>query len=249
MTRLRALAFLVMAIALPLRVEADVSVFAAASLKNALEEIAAAWTERTGEKVTLTFAASSTIARQVDQGAPADIVLLANEAWMDWLDERERLRPETRHGLVGNRLVLIAAEPVSLTPAPGFPLAEALGEDRLAMALIDAVPVGIYGKAALTNLGVWPDVAPRIAQTDNARAALALVATAEAPFGIVYASDARAETRVTIAGEFPRESHPPIRYPAALNAESPDQALGFFAFLAGDAARVVFDRHGFETDD
>ncbi|WP_424972190.1 molybdate ABC transporter substrate-binding protein [Dinoroseobacter sp. S76] len=242
------LAALMLICATPLPAVADVTVFAAASLKNALEEIAADWSRETDETVTLTFAASSTIARQVDQGAPADVVFLANEAWMDWLEDRDRLRPGSRGVVTGNRLVLVASEPVSLAPAPGFPLADALGEDRLAMALVDAVPAGIYGKAALSTLGIWSEVAPLVAQTDNARTALALVATGEAPFGIVYASDAQADTRVRVAGAFPASSHPPIRYPAALNADTTVEAEAFLARLHSDAARQVFARHGFQPD-
>lgn len=236
--------------AAPVPAVADVSVFAAASLKNALEEIAADWSRETDERVTLTFAASSTIARQVDQGAPADVVFLANEAWMDWLEDRDRLRPGSRGVVTGNRLVLVASGPVSLEPVDGFPLAAALGQDRLAMALVDAVPAGIYGKAALTTLGIWSEVAPLVAQTDNARSALALVAAGEAPFGIVYASDAQADARVRIAGHFPEGSHPPIRYPAALNADTTAevQAEAFLARLHSDAAQQVFARHGFQPD-
>lgn len=245
MLRLLAFLALILVPVAPLRAAADVSVFAAASLKNALEEIAAEWTRTTGEDVTLTFAASSTIARQVDQGAPADIILLANDAWMRWLESRGRLRPGSQRVLTGNRLVLVAAEPVELIPAPEFDLATALDDGHLAMGLVDAVPVGIYGKAALTALGVWDKVAPRVAQTDNARSALALVSAGEAPFGIVYASDAWADPRVHVAGVFPEESHSPIRYPSALNGESGEGAEAFFDYLHGNTVRHVWVAHGF----
>lgn len=228
----------------------DVSVFAAASLKSALEEIAAGWEDQTGLETTLTFAASSTLARQVDQGAPADLVLLANTAWMDWLEGREVLRPESRVTLLGNTLVLISADPADpLPPEPGFPLAARLGENHLAMALVAAVPVGIYGKAALTALGVWDEVAPRVAQTDNARTTLALVASGEASLGIVYGSDALAEPRVHVLGNFDTETHPPIAYPAALTDTARPEATAFFAHLQSPQAATVFRTHGFLVDD
>ncbi|MDD9718067.1 molybdate ABC transporter substrate-binding protein [Dinoroseobacter sp. PD6] len=228
----------------------DVSVFAAASLKTALEEIAADWRDETGHAATLTFAASSTIARQVDQGAPADLVLLASADWMDWLAARDLLRAGSRVALLGNTLVLIGSQAAPpLDPAPGFPLAERLGDDFLAMALVSAVPVGIYGKAALTNLGVWDTVADHVAQTDNARTALALVASGEAPLGIVYASDAQAEPRVHVIGRFPAESHPTITYPAALTVEARPEAAAFLSFLQSPEAASVFRSHGFVVHD
>lgn len=230
---------------------ANVTVFAAASLKTALDQIAIEWREATAHSVTLVFAASSTIARQVDHGAPADVIVLASDAWMDWLLEREQVRPGSRFSLLGNTLVLIGSGPdvAPLEPKPGFPLAARLGSERLAMGLVDAVPVGMYGKAALSNLGVWPEVAPKVAQTDNARAALALVATGEAPFGIVYASDALAEPRVTVLGEFPPDSHPPIRYPLALGLSASADAPSFVAYLQGESAARIFRAQGFAVDE
>ena len=230
---------------------ANVTVFAAASLKTALDQIAIEWREVSAQSITLVFAASSTIARQVDHGAPADVIVLASDAWMDWLQERDQVRLGSRVSLLGNTLVLIASDPhaAPLVPEPGFPLAARLGSERLAMGLVDAVPVGIYGKAALSNLGVWAEVAPKVAQTDNARAALALVAAGEAPFGIVYASDALADPRVTKVGEFPPESHPSIRYPLALGLAASVDAEKFVTYLQGQEAAHIFGAQGFAIDE
>lgn len=246
MNRLLSLLFGLALLSAPVAQAANVSIFAAASLKTALEEVAALWRSQTGHDTMLTFAASSTIARQVDQGAPVDVVFLANADWMDWLEGRDLLRPETRVSLLGNTLVLIASEPGDpLPPAPGFPLADRLGEGFLAMALVSAVPVGIYGKAALTSLGVWEAVETRVAQTDNARTTLSLVVTGEAPFGIVYGSDAHAEPRVHVLGQFPADSHPTIDYPTALTIEARPEAAAFLAFLQSPEAAAIFALHGF----
>lgn len=226
----------------------DVTVFAAASLKNAMEEVAADWTDETGHTATVSFAGTSALARQIQQGAPADVFLSANADWMDVLEEDGLIAPETRFDLLRNRIVLIAsgtgAEPVGI--APGFDLAGMLGDGRLAMALVDAVPAGIYGKAALKNLGIWDEVEPKVAQADNVRAALAFVSTGEAPMGIVYATDAGAGDNVTVIGTFPADTHPPIVYPAAAIAGS-DNPLNddFLAFLRSATAREAFERQGF----
>ncbi|RYH11752.1 molybdate ABC transporter substrate-binding protein [Tropicimonas sp. IMCC6043] len=241
-----ALLALVMSAA-PARAE-DLLIFAAASLTEALQEAASAWESQTGHRVTLSFAGSSTLARQIEAGAPADLFLSANETWMDRLEDDGLLRPGSRQDLLSNRLVLIAndlqAAPLDFT-APDA-IASRLGEGRLAMALVEAVPAGIYGKAALMSLGLWEDVAPQVAQADNVRAALALVASGEAPLGIVYATDAMAEPRVTVIGTFPEETHMPIRYPMAIPAESHSPEAGSFAaWLAGPEAAAVFRAHGF----
>jgi molybdate transport system substrate-binding protein len=226
-------------------------VFAAASLATALEDAAAAWTAETGVETALSFAGSSALARQIAQGAPADLFLSANVAWMDRLEADGLIRPGTWRALVGNALVLVAhGAPPALAIAPGFDLAGALGDGRLAMALVDAVPAGIYGRQALEALGVWEAVAPRVAEADNVRAALALVARGEAPLGIVYATDAVAEPGVSVVGTFPADSHDPIVYPAAVTAESTHpEADAFLAFLASDAARPFFARQGFTALD
>lgn len=226
---------------------ADLTVFAAASLKTALDEIAEVWEAETGVGVTVAPAGSSALARQIQQGAPADVFISASPDWMDVLEADGLIRADTRRDLLTNRLVLIGhgeAPPVEIGPA--LDLAGMLGQDRLAMALVEAVPAGIYGKAALDHLGLWDSVAPQVAQTDNVRAALALVATGEAPFGIVYATDAEAEPRVSVLGVFPAESHPPVVYPAAVMAESETEAAEpFLDFLSDADAAAVFATHGF----
>lgn len=238
--------------AVPLRAGADVTVFAAASLTTALDRVAAAWTAQTGQTATLSYAGSSALARQIQQGAPADIFISASTDWIEALAASGDLRPGTRRDILGNRLVLIAhgpdAPPVTLDATLDLPAL--LGGGRLAMALVDAVPAGVYGKAALTHLGLWDAVAPQVAQADNVRAALAFVARAEAPLGIVYATDAAAEDRVTVIGTFPADSHAPITYPAAITAQSDSpQAHAFLAFLASDSARAIWQDHGFTVLD
>ena len=197
-----------------------VLVFAAASLKTALDAIAAGWRSGDGGQATISYAASSTLAKQIENGAPADLFISADEDWMDYLEQRRLIDPKTRADLLGNSLVLIApadrAEQVTI--GPGFPLAAMLGDGRLAIADPVAVPAGRYAKAALTTLGVWRQLAGRVAAAENVRAALLLVARGEAPFGIVYRTDAAAEPAVRIAAAFPPESHPPIVYPMALTA-------------------------------
>lgn len=228
----------------------EVTVFAAASLKNALDEIAAEWTRETGLTAVMALAGSSVLARQIRHGAPADVFISANPRWMDALEADGLIRPETRTDLVGNALVLVAhgrtADPVHI--APGFNLPGLLGGGRLAMALVDAVPAGMYGQAALRHLGVWTAVAGHVAQADNVRAALALVATGEAPMGIVYATDAAAEDSVAVVGTFPAESHPAIVYPvAAVSGRANPLTPRFLAFLRGEAAAAAFRRQGFRV--
>ena len=225
-----------------------VQVFAAASLQTALDRIGADFTARTGHEVVLTYAGSSLLARQIAQGAPADIILSANPEWMDVLEDQDLLAPGTRRDLLGNALVLIAGDPQAgpVTVDAGLDLGGLLGGGFLAMGLIDSVPAGQYGHAALTHLGLWDGVQDRVAQADNVRAALALVATGEAPLGIVYATDARAEPRVTVIGRFPADSHPPITYPVALLAQARDAAdRAFLEALSAPEAQAVFAAEGF----
>lgn len=225
-----------------------VTVFAAASLRTALDAVAARFTAATARPVRLVYGGSSVLARQIRQGAPAQVFLSANSAWMDALERDGFLAAATRVDLLTNRLVLVAAPGRTSAPAiaPGFDLAGALGDGRLAMALVDAVPAGIYGKAALRSLGVWDRVRDRVAQADNVRAALWLVASGEAPFGIVYATDAAAEPRVRVVGRFPADSHPPILYPAAiLSAGDSGEARDFLRFLTGAEAGALFAGYGF----
>jgi molybdate transport system substrate-binding protein len=217
------------------------TVFAAASLKSALDEVLAGQPDWRAA-----YAGSSVLARQILQGAPADVFISANALWMDELARAGALEPGTRRDLLSNRLALIAAPGVDApAPAPGADLAAALGDGRLAMALVDAVPAGIYGKAALTSLGVWDAVAPRVAQADNVRAALRLVASGAAPLGIVYATDAAAEPRVRLIGLFPQNSHPPIRYPVALLRDHGEGGRALYDRIVGAQARAIFAAHGF----
>lgn len=230
----------------------DPTIFAAASLKTALDDVIDEWSAATGHRAVVSYAGSSALARQIEAGAPADIFISANPGWMDLLETRGLIRPATRVDLLANRLVLIshAPNPAPLNVAPGFDLAGRLGDGRLATALVDAVPAGIYAKSALIGLGVWNDVADRIAQMDNVRAALALVARGEAPLGIVYVTDAMAEPGVTVVAMIPAAVHPPIVYPAALVADSTAPlASALLDFIAGTAARATFRRHGFESVD
>lgn len=226
---------------------AEVVVFAAASMKTALDPIAEAFQQATGDTVTISYAGSNALAQQILQGAPADIFISASTQWMDEVEQGGEVVEGTRTDLLGNRLVLVAHDAAAeLTPAPGFDLAGALDGGKLSMALVDAVPAGQYGKEALTNLGVWDQVEPHVAQADNVRAALALVATGEAPLGIVYATDAAAEPNVHVVGTFPEDSHAPITYPAALLENASDEAdRAFFEALSAPEADAVFQQQGF----
>jgi molybdate transport system substrate-binding protein len=226
----------------------DVLFFAAASLKNALDAIDAQYEKDTGKHVTVSLAASSTLAKQIESGAPADIFISADLDWMDYLAKKDLVKADTRKNLLGNELVLIAPKDSapSITIAPGFDLAGLLKGGKLAMADTSAVPAGKYGKAALEKLGVWDKVSGQIAQAENVRAALALVARGEAPLGIVYQTDAAAEPGVKIVATFPADTHPPIIYPIALLAGSknPD-ATGYLAYLKGAVAKPLFEKQGF----
>lgn len=226
----------------------EVVVFAAASLKTALDRIAAEWQGETGNTVTVSYAGSSQLAMQILHGAPADIFISAAGNWMDEVENGGLVADGNRRDLLGNTLVLIAhgKDAPEVDIAPGFDLPGLLGDGKLAMALVDSVPAGQYGKAALTALGLWDSVAPSVAQADNVRAALTFVATGEAPYGIVYATDAVAEDNVSVVGTFPADTHPPIIYPAALltgAADASDRA--FYDALSADAADAVFAGEGF----
>ena len=227
---------------------ADVTVFAAASLKNALDEIATAWKAESGKEATISYAASSALAKQIEEGAPADVFVSADVPWMDYLAERGLVKKDSVVQLLGNRLVLVAPadSAADLEIASGFDLLGALGDGRLAIGQVDSVPAGRYGREALTTLGVWDSVAGHVAQAENVRAALALVATGEAPFGIVYETDANADKSVKIVGVFPEDSHAPIVYPAAVTAEADSvDADAFMAFLRTETAATHFEKQGF----
>lgn len=226
----------------------DVVVFAAASLKTALDAVAKDWAAQTGDKAAISYAASSALAKQIESGAPADLFVSADLDWMDYLAERQLIDPATRANLLGNRLVLVATGPnaAPIAIAPNFDLAGALGGGRLAVGEVTSVPAGRYAKAALTALGVWPSVAGSLAQADNVRAALVLVSRGEAPLGIVYATDAKADPGVSVVGVFAQDSHPPIVYPIALTAASTNpHAKDFLAYIRSPAAAAVFEAQGF----
>ena len=225
------------------------TVFAAASLKNALDDVARAYTAKNRIKVVGSFASSSTLAKQIEIGAPADVYLAANVKWMDYLQQRDAIETGTRGNLLRNRLVLVApgSSSVSVRIQKGFPIHKLLGDGRLAMGDPDHVPAGIYAKAALASLGVWQSVESRLARAENVRAALALVARGEAPLGIVYATDARADPSVKVLGEFPDGSYPDIVYPAAVTARAANrnEAGKYLRFLRSGEAAAIFERHGF----
>jgi len=227
-------------------------VFAAASLQGALERAAQAWSRGSGTAVSFSFGSSAALARQIEQGAPADLFASADLEWMDWVEGRGLIRPGSRRAMLANRLALIAGagDPLSLPIGPGFGLGAALGTSRLAMGHPRSVPAGRYAQVALTRLGVWDELAPRIAGTDNVRAALALVARGEVRLGIVYETDARAEPRVRIVDRFPSDSHPPIIYPFAVTAASKHaDAAALMAYISSAAARELFAADGFGFPD
>jgi molybdate transport system substrate-binding protein len=228
-----------------------VTVFAAASLTDALEQLGDQFTRATGTKVRFSFAASSVLARQIEAGAGADVMFSADQEWMDYLQRRGRIKEATRRNLLGNRLALIAPadSTLQLEIAPGFSLARSLGGGRLAMGDPDSVPVGRYAKSALTSLGVWRDVEDRLVRADDTQHALMFVARGEVPLGIVYASDARLVRNVRVIDVFPTTSHPPIIYPVALTRSASAEAARFLDYVHGPAGRAAFVDRGFEVLD
>jgi len=225
-------------------------VLAAASLQEAMDAAATRWAAKGHERPVISTAASSALARQVEAGAPADLFVSADEAWMDYLQQRKLIRQGSRVSFLKNSIVLVApkASPVKLAVKRGFPLAAALGTGRLAIADPDAVPAGRYGKEALASLGVWNSVSGKLASAQNVRAALALVSRGEAPLGLVYATDARADGGVRVVGTFPAASHTPISYPVALIASSRSaEAEAFRRFLVSAEGKAIFARYGFGT--
>jgi len=228
---------------------ADITVFGAASLADALNEIAKNYQEQSGKSVAVSLAASSVLAKQIEASGGADLFISADEDWMDYLDKKGLIDHASRKDLLGNRLVLIEAAdstaPIAI--APNFDLAGALHGGRLSVADPDSVPAGKYGKEALTKLGVWDKVAGNLARAENVRVALAYVARGEAPLGIVYETDAKAEPKVKVAGVFPENSHAPILYPEALIKDAKPEAAGFLAYLSSPAARAVFVKDGFSV--
>jgi len=224
-----------------------ITVFAAASLGDVLQEIGRPYRADTGIATRFSFAASSTLARQIEAGAPADVFISADGEWMDYLANRGLIEPRTRRNIAGNELVLIApaASGIQLRIAPGFALGAALGRGRLAIADPAAVPAGRYAQAALSSLGAWPEVESRLAPAENVRAALALVSRGEAPLGIVYRTDARLDPKVRVVGAFPAASYPPIVYPAAAVSGARADAAAFVEYLAGEKAQAIFRKYGF----
>lgn len=232
--------------------DAGLTVFAAASLKESLDEAAAAYQRQTGVPVRVSYAASSALARQIEQGAPADVFFSADLEWMDYLQQRNRLDVATRRSLLGNQLVLIApkASKAQVDLKRPATLLAALGGGRLAVGQTQTVPAGKYAKASLESLSLWNGVRPRLAESESVRAALMLVARVETPLGIVYASDAKAEASVRVVAIFPEDSHPPIVYPvAALRSARTAQAARFVQWLASPAADTIFTKRGFAVKD
>ena len=224
-------------------------VFAAASTKNALDDIDAAFTAKTGVKVSASYAASSTLAKQIEQGAPADIFVSADTDWMDYATAKKNINESTRVNLLGNSIVLIAPKDSKIDDVaigPGFDLAKLAGDGKIATGDVKAVPVGKYAKAALEKLGAWQAAEPKFAMAESVRAALTLVARGEAVLGIVYSTDAKVEPGVKIVGTFPADSHPPIIYPVAATATARPEANDYMAFLRSSAAKAIFEKYGFK---
>jgi molybdate transport system substrate-binding protein len=233
----------------PLIAQEQITVFAAASLKNALDDTNAAFTKATGVKTTTSYAASSALAKQIEQGAPADVFISADLQWMDYAGERKLIKPDTRVNLLGNKLVLIApadSKIANVTIGEGFDVAKLAGSGRIAVADVNAVPAGRYAKAALEKLGAWAAAEPKLAQAENVRATLAFVARDETPIGIVYETDAKVEPKVKVIGAFPDSSYPPVTYPVAATATTTKQGVSqYLHFLRSPAAKAIFEKYGF----
>jgi molybdate transport system substrate-binding protein len=225
------------------------TVFAAASLKNALDEVNAGFTKRTDVKVIVSYAATSALVKQIEAGAPADVFFSADLRWMDYAAERKLINPDTRVNLLGNSLVLIApkaSKAENIAIGKDFDIAALAGQGRIAVANVESVPAGRYTKAALQSLGAWPAAAKKLAMAENVRAALAFVARGETQVGIVYSTDAKAEPNVKVIGAFPDGSHPPVVYPVAATAVTPKPEVAYYlSFLRSRQAKAVFERHGF----
>jgi molybdate transport system substrate-binding protein len=228
--------------------EKTLTVFAAASMKNALDDVDAAYTRKTGVKLAVSYAASSALMKQIEQGAPADVFASADLDWMDYGSQKKVIRDDTRVNLLGNKIVLIAPKDSKLanvTIGPGFDLAKLAGDGRVTTGDVKAVPVGKYAKAALEKLGAWAAAEPKMALAENVRAALTLVARGEAPLGIVYETDAKVEPGVRIIGYFPADSHPAIVYPVAATTSAKPEANDYLAFLRSQTAKSIFEKYGF----
>jgi len=228
--------------------EKTITVFAAASMKNALDDVNAAFLKASGLKVATSYAASSALARQIEQGAPADIFASADLEWMDYAAQKKLIQDRTRVNLLGNKLVLIAPKDSNIDKVEigqGFDLTKLIGDGRITTGEVTSVPVGKYAKGALEELGIWAPVQNKFAMAENVRAALALVARGEAVLGIVYETDAKIERGVKIVGTFPSDSHPPILYPVAATVTAKPEAALYLAFLHSQTAKALFERYGF----
>src|SRR5882757_8872208 len=238
-----------LATALPARAQdKTITVFAAASMKNALDDVNAAFLKATGTKVVVSYGASSALAKQLEQGAPADIFASADLDWMDYSAQKKTIKDDTRVNLLGNKLVLIAPKDSKINTVaigPGFDLAKLIGDGRITTGEITSVPVGKYAKGALEKLGIWAAVEKKFAMADNVRAALALVSRGEAVLGIVYETDAKVEPGVKIVGAFPADSHPAIVYPVAATVNAKPEAAAYLSFLRSGTAKAVFEQYGF----
>ena len=227
----------------------SLTVFAAASLRNALDDADAAFSRATGIKVTASYAATSALAKQIEQGAPVDVFVSADLKWMDYAIEHKLVKPDTRVNLLGNRLVLIAPKASKIEQVAigyGFDIAKLAGDGRIAVADVKAVPAGLYAKAALESLGAWREAEPKLAMAENVRATLAFVARGETPIGIVYETDAKIEPKVKVVGVFPESSHPPVTYPvAAVAASKNPQVTRYLRFLRSETAKAIFEKYGF----
>jgi len=226
-----------------------ITVFAAASMENALDEVNTAYAAKTGVKITTSYAASSVLAKQIEQGAPADAFVSADTDWMDYAISKNCINEPTRVNLLGNSIVLIAPKNSKISEvniAPGFDLAKLAGGGKIATGDVQSVPVGKYAKAALEKLGAWQTAEPRFAMAENVRVALTLVARGEAALGIVYSTDAKVEPGVKIVGTFPADSHPPIIYPVAATVTAKPETTSYLTFLRSMAAKNIFEKYGFK---
>lgn len=226
-----------------------ITVFAAASMKNALDDVDAAYTARTGIRITASYAASSVLAKQIEQGAPADVFVSADTDWMDYAASKKTINEPTRINLLGNSIVLIApkdSEINNVTIAQGFDLAKLAGDGRIATGDVKSVPVGKYAKAALEKLGAWQAAESKFAMAESVRAALTLVARGEAVLGIVYSTDAKVEPGVKVVGTFPADSHPAIIYPVAATMTAKPETNAYLAFLRTSAAKTILEKYGFK---
>ena len=226
------------------------TIFAAASMKNALDDANAAFTKASGVKAVASYAASSALAKQIESGAPADVFISADLQWMDYVADKKLIKTDSRVNLLGNKLVLIAPTDSKLDKVvitQGFDIAKLAGDGRIAVADVKAVPAGLYAKAALEKLGGWAAAEPKLAMAENVRATLSFVARGETPLGIVYETDAKVEPKVKIVGAFPEGSHPPVTYPVAETATAKPAATRYLGFLRSGSAKAIFEKYGFSV--